>query len=270
MNPAAYQIGSAIVEWTPPSNVSEIISYQVFMASDKAGSNRVRLWHSSSSQEPSPVFPVGTNRFSISNPTERQTTSPTHPANWILVFTESAGGLQSADNAAAVRLYDKSPGPPSKLDLTIGVLDSDNRDGYVKGGIFWILAETVDLGFTMEFKIYLAENDSGKNELAIGTVPADTNYLPVLESLACWQRNHVLIYASNPSGRAVQPASKVVQGCGRRLATFDGSSEGIAGNVLRFNATPLPIHKPDARNTTTNLLARRYNPCREPGGCVLV
>jgi len=264
MNPTAHQIGGAIVQWTPPSDVSKLISYQVFMASDRDGSNRVRLWHSSSSQEPTPVFPVGTNRFSLSSPTERKTTSPTHPANWILVFTESAGGLQSADKAAAVRLYDESRGPPSKLDMSIGVIDTDDRDSYIRGGIFWILADTVDLGFTTEYKIYLAEDDSGTNEVVVGTAPVETHYISISQSFACWQRNFVLIYPSNPFGRAVQPASKVMQGC-----TTPQPGGGGGRRLTTAVASP-PIHKTHAHNTTTNLLTRRSSPCWEVGGCVLV
>jgi len=263
------------VQWTPPSDASELVGYQVFMTSDEAGSNRVRLWHSSDSQGPTPVFPVGTNRFTLHNPTERKTTSPTHPANWIMVFTESAGGLQSADKAAAVRLYDESGGPPSTPNLKfLGMLDQDDRDGYVRGIIVWSPQDNIDFGFTTEYKVYLAEDDAGKGEVAVGTAPVGTNLLSIPDSVACWQRSHLLIYASNPSGRTVQPASKVLDGCaaggvGRRLMTADVISQGAQGHAMRPRAILPWVHTARTRNTT-NLLARLSKPCRQNGGCVLV
>jgi len=147
------------------------------------------------------------------------------------------------------------------------------KDGYIRGYLFFFPVGEVDLSFTTEYKIYLAEDDLGKNEVAVGTASVESNHFVISKKMDCRQRNHLLMYASNPYGRAVQPAFMLLPpGCGRgrRLGTAIASSEGIEGNVLRSDATLPSIHKTHARNTTTNLLAPRPKPCWEAGGCILV
>eukprot|EP00439_Symbiodinium_sp_Y106_P032630 s845_g3.t3 len=194
----ANQLGG-VINWVLPDDASRFSHWTVYMATTADNSNRQALQDSVEGFN----IPVGQTSLTLQTNQVRQTTDAS-PANFIVVlgYRTDLGAYQNPAVGCATALYDDSGAAPvvAPFITALSFTDEDPSWEYANGTVSWTQDSlTADQASVSHYKVFLAEDLNGTNQLLVNTVSRDSSSASVASTMIGY-RNHVLVYASNKYG----------------------------------------------------------------------
>ncbi|CAE8581857.1 unnamed protein product, partial [Polarella glacialis] len=176
------QVGGT-VSWSPPTVISQVVDYLVYLAQDSAGTGRVLVGS---------AVTIGTNAQSLLAETAKASFAR------LLIYTRSSLTEQSTpSNLLLVDVHDS---------VIVTATDRDLDGGELGGVIAWSLPTHVALVTT--YSVYLADDTAGTNRNLLGSaVSVGTNQLVIAQNTAIGGQTYVNVFLASSLAEQTTPRS---------------------------------------------------------------
>ncbi|CAE7939245.1 unnamed protein product, partial [Symbiodinium sp. KB8] len=192
----ANQLGG-VINWVLPDDSSLFSHWTVYMATTADNSNGQALQDSVEGFN----IPVGQTSLTLQTNQVRQTTDAS-PANFIVVLGYRTD-LGASNSVALANIHGTqmlSMHHHASCIVASLVCGKDPSWEYANGTVSWTQDSlTADQASVSHYKVFLAEDLSGTNQLLVNTVSRESSSASVASTMIGY-RNHVLVYASNNYG----------------------------------------------------------------------